>query len=131
MSGAWDKGKTLSPHGHLEFFFPDIFLYFFTKLKTCHLSYSIYKNNLVSPASRTLLWAKKCCLLSRSTFSFCLPLPSAHSLTCILKFVTLGSHPLQQLWFSLVWLVGRAIGRSVRQPFVSHFQVFLLSLLLS
>ena len=117
----------------LRIFFPDIFLYFFTKLKTCHLSYSTYKDNLVSPASRTLLWAKKCCLLSRWTFSFCLPLPkpSAHSLTCILKFVTLGSHPLQQLWFSLVWLVGRAIGRSVRQPYVSHFQVVLLSLLLS
>ena len=52
----------------LRIFFPDIFLYFFTKLKTCHLSYSTYKDNLVSPASRTLLWAKKCCLLSRSTF---------------------------------------------------------------
>ena len=133
LSGAWDKGKTLSPHGHLEFLFPDIFLYFFTKLKTFPLSYSIYKDNLVSLASRTLLWAKKCCVLSRSTFPFCLPIPkpSAHSLTCILKFVTLGSHPLQQLWFSLVWLADRAIGRSVRQPFVSHFQVFLLSLLLS
>ena len=117
----------------LRIFFPDIFLYFFTKLKTFSLSYSIYKDNLVSLASRTLLWAKKCCVLSRSTFPFCLPIPkpSAHSLTCILKFVTLGSHPLQQLWFSLVWLADRAIGRSVRQPFVSHFQVFLLSLLLS
>ena len=58
LSQAWDKEKILSPHeesnlmGTQNFFFvpvswqlktKNIFLYFFTELKTYHLSYSIYK----------------------------------------------------------------------------------------
>ena len=61
LSRAWAKEKILSPHVsswriRIFFFFPrswrdeNIFLYFFTELRTYHLSYSINKRDAINVA---------------------------------------------------------------------------------
>ena len=46
LSRAWEKERILSPHRDSECFLWTISLYFFTELKTYHLSYSYKKESL-------------------------------------------------------------------------------------